>query len=253
MIAIRKDFLPTDLAPILHQNGVNGCIAVQADDSEEETNFLLHLADENSFIKGVVGWVDLLSDNVEERLLRFFNDNKFKGIRHIVQGEPEGFMLRKDFQRGISKLEKFNLTYDILIHPNQLIDAVKLVEKFPNQLFILDHMAKPNIKEGAISEWARSISQIAEFPNVSCKISGMMTEANWKHWQYNDFIPYMDIVFNSFGIDRVLFGSDWPVCLLAGKYEEAYSILEKYIDNFSFEEKNKVMGENAKKIYRLHN
>ena len=253
MIAIRQDFLPTDLAPILHQNGISGCIAVQAEQSEEETQFLLGLADKNSFIKGVVGWVDLLSDNVDQRLASLSKDKKLKGIRHIVQGEPEGFMLREDFQHGISKLEKYNLTYDILVYPNQLVEAVKLVDRFPNQPFVLDHIAKPNIKEDAISSWGVDLKRLADFPNTHCKISGMVTEADWKNWQQDDIRPYLEVVFDSFGVDRIMFGSDWPVCLLAGKYSKVLGVVKNYIEEFSENEKTKIMGGNALRVYNLSN
>ena len=233
MQIIRKDFLPQDLKPILEANTIDGCIAVQADQSENETDFLLQCAKENPFIKGVVGWVDLLSDTIEERLEHYSKNNILKGIRHIVQAEANDFMLRKDFQNGISKLQQFNLTYDILVFPPQLEAAIALVNKFPNQKFVLDHIAKPYIKDAKIDDWKINISTLAKAPNVYCKASGMVTEADLKQWKLSDFQPYLDVVFEAFGIDRIMYGSDWPVCLLAAEYQEQLNIVQDYIKTFS--------------------
>lgn len=251
MEVIKKDFLPKDLIPILKRNGTDGCIAVKADQSETETQFLLDLAKENPIIKGVVGWVDLLDENVESRLAHFSKDLKFKGVRHILQAETEDFILRPDFQNGISKLKKFNLTYDVLVLPNQINNVITLVKKFPNQVFILDHMGKPYIKSGKIKYWREAISELASYPNVYCKISGMVTEANLKTWNTKDFKLYLDVVFENFGTDRLLFASDWPVCLLAAKYEEVIKICLDYIAILSKIERNKVMGLNAIQVYNL--
>ncbi len=253
MTAIRKDFMPNDLEPILKENNVDGCIAVQVDQTLDETKFLLDLSKKHDTIKGVVGWVDLLSVSVEDQLESFSSFEDLKGIRHIVQAEPEGFMLRNDFQNGIAKLSKYNLSYDVLVYPNQLSNAVQLISKFPNQVFILDHIAKPYIKERKIKNWEQHISELAKFPNVYCKISGMVTEANWNQWTYNDFVPYLDVVFNAFGTDRVLFGSDWPVCLLAAKYNEVKHIITKYIAAFSSEEQRQIMGGNTINAYSINN
>ena len=199
----------------------------------------------------MVGCVDLCADNIEERLSNFSKHPKFKGVRHIIQAEKNDFLLRDDFQNGISKLEKYNLVYDILIKKEQLENAVKLVKKFPKQTFVLNHMAKPNIKDAEIEEWKNDIFLLSEYENVFCKISGMITEANLKNWKYQDFKSYLDVVFNAFKNERLLFGSDWPVCLLAGKYKDVLSIVETYIAHFSEEEKQKIMGNNASKIYNL--
>lgn len=249
---LKKDFLPKDLIPILKRNGIDGCIAVQADQSETETQFLLDLAKDNPIIKGVVGWVDLMNENVESRLAHFSKDLKFKGVRHILQVEVEDFMLRPDFQNGISKLAKFNLTYDILVLPNQINNVITLVKKFPNQVFILDHIGKPYIKLGKIKYWKEAISELASYPNVYCKISGMVTEANLKTWNIKDFKLYLEAVFENFGTDRLLFASDWPVCLLAAKYEEVLKICMDYITLLSKNEQNKIMGLNALQVYNLH-
>ena len=251
MKVIRRDFLPEDLQPILEKNGFEGCIAVQADQSEEETEFLLSLAENNSFIKGVVGWVDLRAENIEERLAYFTEFKKLKGVRHIVQAEPDDYMLDEKFQHGISLLKQFNLTYDILVFPSQLVAAIELVNKFPNQKFVVDHIAKPLIKEGKIEHWKRDMESLAKSPNVMCKISGMVTEADWSLWKPEDFSPYLDVIFNAFGTDRILFGSDWPVCLLAADYHQQLEIVETYISSFSVEDKENIMGGNAINFYNL--
>ncbi|RXJ49426.1 amidohydrolase family protein [Gelidibacter gilvus] len=251
MSVIQRDFLPEDLQPLLQQQQLDGCIAVQADTSEKETTFLLELADQHDFIKGVVGWVDLCSDTIEARINYFSKYKKLKGLRHIVQAEPDGFMLRKDFQRGISALEKYNLTYDILIFPHQLEDAIKLVEAFPRQKFIVDHGAKPYIKDGKIKTWKSQMETLAGFENVACKVSGLTTEANWKDWDNTTMQPYLDVIFNAFGTKRTLFGSDWPVSLLAGTYAETIALVEDYISKFSETEQQQIMGLNAKTWYHL--
>lgn len=252
MQVIRRNFLPKDLKPILKNNNINGCVAVQANQSEDETKFLLELAKENPFIKGVIGWVDLCAEDVEERLAYFSENKNLKGVRHIVQAEANDFMLRKDFQNGISKLQQFGLTYDILIYSSQLPAAIKLVEKFPNQAFVVDHLAKPNIKDGIITDWQKEIELLSKFKNVYCKISGMFTEADWNNWKATDFNQYLTIIFNTFGIDRVLFGSDWPVCLLAVPYKQQIKLIENYISKFTIIEQKKIMGENAQQFYKLY-
>lgn len=251
MEVLKQDFMPITLLPVLEKNNVDGCIAIQADQSEEETKFLLKLADEYDIIKGVVGWVDLLTNDFEERLSLYTQHKKFKGIRHIVQAESDDFVLRKDFQYGISKLKQFGLTYDILIYPKQINNVTTLVNSFPNQVFILNHIAKPNIKKGEIETWKKQIERLAKEPNVYCKVSGLVTEADWKHWKYNNFTPYLDVIFNSFGINRVLFGSDWPVCLVAAPYNETLEIIKNYISQFTKEDKDKIMSKNAISVYAL--
>lgn len=253
MSVIQRDFLPEDLQPLLRQHQLDGCIAVQADTSEKETQFLLELADQHPFIKGVVGWLDLCNDVIDERLQYFSKYKKLKGLRHIVQSEPDGFMVREDFQQGISALEKYNLTYDILIFPHQLEEAIKLVEAFPKQKFILDHGAKPYIKDGKIEPWKSQMETLARFENVVCKVSGLTTEADWKHWDHVSMKRYLDVIFNAFGTKRTLFGSDWPVSLLAGTYAETIALVENYISKFSETEQQQIMGLNAKTWYHLEN
>jgi len=251
MRVIQKDFYPTDLEPLLLENTFDGCVAVQADQSENETNFLIERAEKNSFIKGVVGWVDLRSTSVEDRLAHFSKHSKLKGVRHVVQGEPAGFLMQKDFLRGIKALEKFNLTYDILIKEHQLEEAIWFVSQFPNQKFVIDHMAKPQIGKAGKSTWEKHMAILAGFPNAYCKLSGMVTEANWKTWKHEDFTPYLDSVFESFGTIRLMYGSDWPVCLVAGSYPDQLSIIEQYLSTFSETEKQSIMGENAIRFYNL--
>jgi len=252
MQAIRRDFLPADLLPELSSNGIHGCIVVQADQSESENNFLLQLASENNFIRGIVGWVDLQADGVEERLSYYSKFKKMKGFRHVLQGEPQrDLMLTKAFKRGISLLNKYSFTYDVLIFPDQLKFTAQLAAEFPDQTFIIDHIAKPDIKNKNIEEWQKDIQTVAQYPNVSCKISGMVTEADWHNWQEADFHPYLHTIFEAFGISRVLFGSDWPVCLVAASYSRMLDIVKHYVAKFSAQEQALFWGNNAIKIYRL--
>lgn len=252
MKVIQRDFMPQDLLPLLQENNIDGCIAVQADQSENETEFLLQLADENDFIKGVVGWVDLRADNVEERLQFYSSCKKLKGFRHIVQAEPQDdFLLREDFCKGIERLAKYNFTYDILIFPKHLPYATELVKKFPNQKFVIDHLAKPNFKQTNFSQWEKGMKAIAQNDNVYCKVSGMVTEAEWNNWNEEDFTWCLDVVTEVFGINRLMFGSDWPVSLLAASYAEAANIVHRWYSGFSLEEQKKVWGTNAINFYNL--
>jgi L-fuconolactonase len=252
MHAIRKDFLPNHLHHLLKANKIDGCVAVQADQSEEETKFLVQLALENTFIKGVVGWVNLMANNIEERLEHFSQFKLIKGFRHIVQSEPEDdFMLGTKFMYGISLLHKYNFTYDILIYPRHLPYAKKLVACFPQQRFVIDHIAKPNIRHHDLLQWKKHLTEIAAYENVYCKISGMVTEANWNTHTYMDFVPYLDVIVEAFGIDRVMFGSDWPVCLLAASYKEVLGIVQEYFASFSSVEQQLFFGGNATSFYNL--
>lgn len=252
MKTIRRDFLPQHLAPVLAANGVEGCVAVQAGQSEAETNFLLQLAHEAGYIKGVVGWVNLQSANIEERLAHFRRFEKLKGFRHILQGESRrDLMLLPAFRNGISLLQKYNYTYDILIYPDQLPFTRELVMSFPDQKFIIDHMAKPSIKTGEVQEWKKGLAAVAEHENVWCKISGLVTEAAWASWKKEDFRPYLDAVVEVFGPGRLVFGSDWPVCLLAASYGEVLSVVTDYFALFSEGEKKRIFAENAVRFYDL--
>ncbi len=251
MQSIQKDFLPADLNPLLIENKFSACVAVQASQTEEETNFLLELANQNDFIKGVVGWVDLSNDTILDRLNYFSKYDKLKGFRHVVQGEPDDFMYRKDFRNGINGLKTYNYTYDILIFHRQLTAAIDLVSTFPNQAFVVDHIAKPDIKSGEIISWKKGIKEIAKAENVMCKISGMVTEANWNLWRPDDLKPYLDIIFENFGANKLMFGSDWPVCNLAANYSQVVTIVESYITQLSVDEQNQIWLENAKTFYNL--
>jgi L-fuconolactonase len=251
MRTIRKNFLPENLKPLLDTGRLDGCVAVQADQSEEETDFLLTLARQNDFIKGVVGWIDFRKENISERLSWYSQFKLVKGFRHIVQAEPAGFLSDKNFLYGIQQLHGHSFTYDILIYPHQLKETVTFIQKFPDQPFVIDHLAKPYIKEGKIEDWKKDISSCASFTNVNFKISGMVTEANWKNWKAEDFTPYLDVVLEKFGPKRLLYGSDWPVCLVAASYEQQLSIVENYIAKLSSTEKALIMGENAKGFYNI--
>ncbi|HEV3040237.1 MAG TPA: amidohydrolase family protein [Candidatus Angelobacter sp.] len=250
MADLKQDFLPQQLIPELAANQIDGCIAVQADQSEAETLFLLDLASHNDAIQGVVGWVDLCADNVPERLEFFSKYPKLRGFRHIVQAEPDDqFMLRPRFLRGIEALKEFGFTYDVLIYPQQLPAAIELVSRYPEQLFVLDHLAKPAIKEKKLTLWERDLRALAKSPNVYCKVSGMVTEADWEQWRSGDFRPYLDVVFEAFGVDRIMFGSDWPVCLLAAGYGAVVSLVADYLGNLPRVEIEKVFGLNAAHFY----
>jgi L-fuconolactonase len=253
MSLIKRDFLPNDLKPILQQNNFDGCIAVQVEQTEEENSFLLTHAGANNFIKAVVGWVDLQSENIENRLAYYKGFKKLIGFRHILQGEKKrDLMLSPDFKRGISLLNKYNFTYDVLIFPDQLMFAKELVNEFPEQKFVINHLAKPYIKDGSIEEWKKDIEAIATFENVYCKISGMVTEADWKNWKAKDFFPYLDVVVKSFGTNRIMYGSDWPVCLVAASYEQVLNIVREYFSSFSKNEQDLFFGGNAVKFYNIN-
>jgi len=251
MHKIKKDFLPEDLAPLLFDNQFSGCVAVQADQVEEETKFLLGQAKEYDFIKGVVGWVNLLGDKVSERLNYFSIEKKLKGFRHVVQGEADGFMLRKDFRHGIAALKEFGYTYDILIFDHQLPDAINLVNSFPDQPFVLDHIAKPDLKTGNIDRWEANIAELAKAENVLCKVSGMVTEAHWDSWSSDDLKPCLDVVFENFTAKRLMFGSDWPVCNVAAGYSEVVNIVQDYISLLPQNEQELVWFKNAQTFYNL--
>jgi len=252
MSVIQKDFLPKDLEPILKANGFDGCITVQSHQSEQENEFQLANADSHSFIKGVVGWVDLQSPKTEERLDYYQQFEKLKGFRHILQGEPQrDFMLRPAFLNGISLLKKYGYTYDILILPDQLKYTAEFVAQFPDQRFVIDHIAKPNIKQQELKEWEKGIKAIAAFENVYCKVSGMVTEADWENWQPADFNNYLEVVTNSFGTSRLMYGSDWPVCKVAADYGQVVDIVKDYFSAFSQTEQKAFFGGNAIEFYNI--
>ena len=252
MAVLRRNFLPRDLKPELKNNGFQGSVAVQARQTLEETRWLLDLAERSAWILGVVGWVDLRSPDVRSQLQALARNPKLVGIRHIVQSEPDDrFLLQSDFLRGISVLEEFDLAYDILIYSEHLPVAADFVERFPRQRFVLDHLAKPPIKSGHIDSWARGISQLATFPNVFCKLSGLVTEADWQHWTVEQIVPFLDVAFESFGPERLMIGSDWPVCLVAASYTRAVEIVKSYLLRKYPEDQARVLGDNARGFYHL--
>src|SRR5688572_6233516 len=252
MKILQKDYLPTEFESTLKRNNVDGCIAVQAATAEVETRFLAELAKTHPIIKGVVGWTDFTAKNLAEKLSELKQYPAIVGMRHIVQSEPDDFLYDEIFRDGISLLKEFEYTYDLLIYPRQLQAAVEFVRAFPDQPFIIDHCAKPDIKNREMEIWRKGITDLAMFPNVSCKLSGMLTEAGWKEWSPGDFYPFLDVVFESFGTERLMFGSDWPVMLLSGIYVQWKSLLEKYMEKFLVEQKEAVFGLNALKIYGIH-
>lgn len=252
LAAIRRDYMPEDLQPLLEANGFDGCVAVQARQTLEETRWLLQLADEHPFIKGVVGWVDLSAADVREQLAPFAGHPKLKGIRHLLQDEPDdAYMLRPEFRRGLAVLGELGLTYDLLLFPRHLPYAVQLVQEFDEQPFVVDHLAKPYIKAGAISPWREEIQRLARYENVYCKLSGMVTEADWHHWRPGDFTPYLDVALEAFGPRRLMIGSDWPVCTLAGEYEPVMAIVVDYIERLSATERQAILGGTATAFYKL--
>ncbi len=252
MSVIRKDFLPAELQSVFAENNISGCVAVQVNQTEEENDFFLCLAEEFDFIRGVVGWVDLMADDIEDRLNHWSRYKKLKGFRHILQGEKNrSLMLEPAFKNSISKLEKWNFVYDFLIYPDQLQFASKLVQAFPNQKFVIDHLAKPYIKSGEIKQWENDIRSIKSCENVFCKISGMVTEADWKNFSNQTFKPYLDVVTETFGTNRLMYGSDWPVCLTAASYTTVLQIAKDYFSSFSIEEQENIFCNNAEYFYNL--
>jgi L-fuconolactonase len=252
MSAIRRNFLPDHLQPELARNTFDGSVVVQTRQTLEETRWLLKLADRSPCVVGVVGWVDLCSPEVQAQLAAFANHPKLVGVRHIVQAEPDDrFLLRPDFCRGISVLAQFDLAYDILIYPRHLPVAAEFVERFPGQRFVLDHLAKPPIKSGQIRSWANGIRRLAAFPNVFAKLSGLVTEADWQRWKPPEIAPYLDIAFECFGANRLMIGSDWPVCLVACDYTCVMDVVKNYLDRQSAELRDAVLGGNAERFWRL--
>jgi L-fuconolactonase len=250
--ALRRDFLPHDLEPELAATGFDGSIPVQARQTLDETRWLLDLAASSPFILGVVGWVDLRSPDVRSQLGEFAGNPKLLGIRHIVQSEPDDrFLLQPDFLRGITVLEEFDLTYDILIYPKHLPVAAEFVQRFPRQRFVLDHLAKPPIKSGDLHPWDSGVRELARFPNVFCKLSGLMTEADWKNWKPEHIAPYLDVAFDCFGPDRLMIGSDWPVCTIAASYSRAMNVVHEYLGKYATHVQDAVLGKNAQRFWKL--
>jgi L-fuconolactonase len=251
MQVIQRDFYPDDLKPALIENGVAGTILVQADQSPEENIFMVSLAHKYPEIRGIVGWIDLLAHDLDEQLAEWNEQPLMKGFRHVAQAEPDGFLARPDIINGIAAFEKFGFTYDILVKPPQLEAAISLVEALPNQAFVVDHIAKPYIAAKSIEPWRKHINQLASNENVCCKLSGMVTEADWMHWTFEDLRPYIDVVFEAFGSTRIMFGSDWPVCLVAASYNKVLHTATQYMAAFSDTEQEAFWYNNAHRFYKL--
>jgi len=248
----RQDLCPDNLSKNIKKAGIDGVVTVQARQMMEETDWLLQLANQTPFMKGVVGWLPLMEDNLECHLIKYSGEPKLKGLRHVIQGEPSpDFILRPDFNRGICMLKKYGLVYDILIVERQLPNTILFVDKHPCQSFVLDHIAKPLIARNELSPWKENIQELAKRQNVSCKLSGMVTEADFQHWTADQLQPYFEVVMEAFGPDRLLFGSDWPVCLAATNYKNWADLVRKNISSLSASEQAMIMGENAVRVYGL--
>jgi len=253
MASLQRDFLPPDLKPELDRAGFDACIADQARQTLEETDWLLRLATDAPFIAGVIGWVDLRASNARDQLASLAANPKLLGVRHIVQGEPDDrFLLQPEFLRGIAALEEFHLTYDILIFPRHLPVAIEFVQRFPRQLFVLDHLAKPLIKAQTTEPWASHTRELAKFPNVFCKLSGMVTEADWNAWKPEHFAPYLEVALEAFGPERLMIGSDWPVCKVAAGYSQVMGLVIDFLDQYPREALESILGGTAQRFWRLN-
>ena len=252
MERLARDHLPKDLALLAAASGIDGTVAVQARQSLEESRWLLKLADANPLIRGVVGWVDLRSTHVVDQLRELAERPKFVGVRHVVQDEPDPrFLLGESFLHGIRQLATFGLTYDLLLYADQLPAAEELVGRFPEQPFVLDHLAKPRIKAGELDPWRQDLKALGAHRNVLCKLSGLVTEADWKGWKRADFTPYLEVALEAFGSKRLMVGSDWPVCTLAAEYAEVIGIVRDFLAPLAAAEREAIEGGNAAQFYGL--
>ena len=252
MAGLRRDFLPSDLETEIRAAGIDGAVSVQARQSLEETSWLLALAEQWPLLEGVVGWLPLAEVDFPARLEQFSARPKLKGVRHVIQDEPDDqYILRPDFNRGISALRATQLVYDILIFERHLPQTIQFVDRHPQQVFVLDHMGKPRIREGALDPWRHHITELAKRTNVFCKISGMVTQANWQTWSTENLSPYLEIVLEAFGPNRLMVGSDWPVCLLATTYARWFEVVQTLVGRLSAREQQRILGETATEVYRL--
>ncbi|TFV94302.1 amidohydrolase [Algoriphagus kandeliae] len=251
MKSIRRDFLPKDLKPILDQTGIDGCVAVQAEESLQETNFLLDLAEENDWIQAVVGWVDIGSPDLNKTLDHYNHFSKLKGFREILQAKDPRYMLRDEFIQGLKLIHSKGLTYDILVFPQHLSAVLELVKKCEGHAFVIDHLAKPFIKDGEWREWKKTMKPLAERDYIYAKLSGLITEADWKKWKKEQILPYLEIALELFGPNRLMFGSDWPVCLVTGKYESVWRLIDDFTSTLSLQEKDQILGLTAMKFYKI--
>jgi len=252
MAVLRRDFVPSELVREMSAAGIDASIAVQADQSEAETRFLLSLAAASPEIAGVVGWIDLRAPDIAERLQHWSRYERLRGFRHIAQAElDDRFLVQPEFVRGVRALAEHGFTYDILIYPRQLPAAIELAQKAPEQRFVLDHIAKPPIASGEMSAWREGIRKLAQNLNVFCKLSGLVTEAEWRGWRASDFRPYLDVVLEAFGPERLMFGSDWPVCELRAGYAEVAAIVHDWATRLSTNEQAQLWGGTAARCYGL--
>ncbi len=252
MAPIHRNFLPEHLEPHLQNTGVDQSIVVQTQHNLDENRWALGLAENNPLIAGVVGWVDLQSEKCETQLLELKEHSKFIGIRHVTQDEPDDdFIVRPNVLRGLRVLEKHGVPFDLLFYVKHLKHAVRLAEELPELPMVIDHLAKPRIKDRATDDWIDNFKAASRFPNIYCKLSGMITEADWDHWTPTDLKPYVDIAVEAFGPERCMFGSDWPVCELAGTYEQVHAALNELLGTLSESEQNSIFGETARRFYRL--
>jgi len=251
MSIIRRDFLPSDLEREIRNAGVDGVITVQARQTLEETLWLLSVAAQNDFVKGVVGWVPLTEPSVRDELDLLRSHPRLRGIRHVIQDEPDGYLLRKDFNAGVSVLQEVGLAYDLLIHERQLPEATRFVDRHPHQVFVLDHLAKPRVKENRLDSWRQRIRELARRENVYCKVSGLVTEADFKAWTEAQLRPYLETALEAFGPTRLMFGTDWPVCLVACPYGRWHDVVSRFAASLSFDEQASLFGHTAARAYRL--
>ena len=252
MGVLRRDFLPAHLDKELRSAGIDGAVAVQAQQTLSETAWLLSLADQFPFIRGVVGWAPIASEDFSTHLDHLQSYAKLKGLRHIIQSEPDdNFILNASFNRGIARLKNTGLVYDILIFERHLPVAIQFADRHPQQKLVLDHVAKPRIRERAMEPWRRNIAELAKCENVYCKLSGMVTEADWSAWSPPDLWPYLEVVLEAFGPQRLMVGSDWPVCLLAVSYSGWYNLLNSFLEKLTVSEREKILGGTASEVYRL--
>ena len=247
-----RDYLPDDLAPIFTSNGVEKTVLVQASNSVAESRWLLDLADENSFIAGVVGWVDLMSSDVDAQVNELSARPKFKGVRHLVESEPQDdWLVQPAVSSGLKRLAKYGLSYDLLVHTRHLKYVPQVAESSPDLALVIDHLAKPPIAKNEFKEWSEALKPLASYPNIHCKMSGLVTEANWTSWQTNDLHPYVEFALESFGVDRLMFGSDYPVCLLAASYDRVLESFQEILKSLSAADREKIFAKNAANFYRL--
>lgn len=251
MPVLRRDYLPEHVAPHLAQHGLDGCIAVQAPETLDETRFLLDLAKENAFVRGVVGWVDLRAPDLDDVLSELCARPGLVGIRHILQSAPDVLFNDLAFWAGVERLARHQLSYDVLVYERQLQLVLPRLAELPEVTFVLDHVGKPNLREPNVAAFLRSLAPIAQLPNIYCKLSGLVTEANWSNWKPEDLRPVLDGALELFGTERLIFGSDWPVCLLAASYDQVHAVVDDYFRSFSQAERDAVFGKNALAAYRI--